>query len=487
MKWILTILTFIIIICTSTNAGKWNDPIYLESTSHPFLGFLMNTDSLQNTWFCITPYLWMTDSLGNTVKKVDTIKRENEELIYRYDPTDNILQKSICFSASSFFSSKQDTLIYVTKDSIFKIDTTNPVIQEIGLPRMYPMSITYFDSAYYFFLTNKPYYPDKPKQPGMFRYCERTRQLEWITKTTNFDEVPHFNSLDIYNMDSLIFYPSFNNGLVFYNSKSKEVIIKDLRKITGNNNLNPRNHHYKDGILYFMSDIATLYKLNLRTMEYTTEDLSDTPICHDNDTVTNFQVALMYACNDYKLYSYYISKNATMSKYDLYIHYSNGKWATKHIYAETQQNVDNLSAVSSPRVSPDTKRWWVYGLLETPYVDSNGKEYLKFVRSYDMDPGSSIEETEAMPTALLTKVYPNPSNRTISIEFFLHPNFREDVTFEIYDYMGRKIKDLDNSYDYSAVEAWGKKTINVESMSTGIYYLVLDNGNEKRSIGFAVE
>jgi hypothetical protein len=75
----------------------------------------------------------------------------------------------------------------------------------------------------------------------------------------------------------------------------------------------------------------------------------------------------------------------------------------------------------------------------------------------------------------------------VTVNFFLNPNYREKVKFEIYDYMGCKIKELDGSYSYNASEAFGSKQIDVEDISTGIYYLVIDNGSEKRSIGFAVE
>ncbi len=487
MKYILILLFLITISFSAANAGKWNDPIFLKTESSPYGGYLLQQDSLGNTWFCIEPFLWMTDSLGKTAKRIDKIERVNGEVSYLNFPATNTLPGNICFSGHSIFTSMHDTLVYATKDSIFKIDTAHPVIREVYLPRMYPGKIAYYDSTFYFFLLNQAISPDPTKIPGVFRYSERTRELEWIISTSNFDHVPNMNEYGLYLLDSLIFYPSYNYGLVFYNTNTGEVYHKNLREVIGDSKLNPRNHCYRDGNLYFMSDVATQYKLNLRNMEYTTEDLMDTPIYHDNDTVTNFQVALRYVCDEYKLYSYYNIAYKIMSTTNLYIHFANGDWKRIDPYDVMKQDIDSLFSISGPRVSSDNKKLWFYGRILGGVIDSAGNTCRQFVRSYDMDPGSSIEETETMPTALLTKVYPNPSNRTISIEFFLHPNFRENVTFEIYDYMGRKIKDLDNSYDYSAVEAWGKKTINVESMSTGIYYLVLDNGNEKRSIGFAVE
>jgi hypothetical protein len=53
--------------------------------------------------------------------------------------------------------------------------------------------------------------------------------------------------------------------------------------------------------------------------------------------------------------------------------------------------------------------------------------------------------------------------------------------------MGRKVKALDNTYSYDQRTAFGTKTIDVVGIETGAYYLVIDNGNEKRSIGFLVE
>jgi hypothetical protein len=92
-----------------------------------------------------------------------------------------------------------------------------------------------------------------------------------------------------------------------------------------------------------------------------------------------------------------------------------------------------------------------------------------------------------MPTVQATKIYPNPTKKTATVRFFLNPNFRDNVKFEIYDYMGRKVKSLDNTYSYDQRTAFGTKTIDVVGIETGAYYLVIDNGNEKRSIGFLVE
>jgi hypothetical protein len=171
----------------------------------------------------------------------------------------------------------------------------------------------------------------------------------------------------------------------------------------------------------------------------------------------------------------------------IYIKYKGGDWRVIDRSFLGKYSVDGPEY---PVFSPDKDKVWFYFFYTViPDTVINGREMYKFLISYNIykDTTSVAEETEGFPTVLPTKLYPNPAKRMVTVNFFLNPNYREKVKFEIYDYMGCKIKELDGSYSYNASEAFGSKQIDVEDISTGIYYLVIDNGSEKRSIGFAVE
>jgi hypothetical protein len=108
-------------------------------------------------------------------------------------------------------------------------------------------------------------------------------------------------------------------------------------------------------------------------------------------------------------------------------------------------DVDTNVVKSFYLVFPDKKDvlWAVVSyddIDDNPHVNSRG-----FIRFDPLAPGTSVEETKSMPTVQATKIYPNPTKKTATVRFFLNPNFRDNVKFEIYDYMGSVLKVGENN------------------------------------------
>ncbi len=120
---------------------------------------------------------------------------------------------------------------------------------------------------------------------------------------------------------------------------------------------------------------------------------------------------------------------------------------------------------------------WISGLCEV-----DGKSYYKAMEYFP--DGTSVE---AFPTIVPIKVYPNPAKTYTNVKFYLKPSTRSKVKFDIYNYMGQVVKSLDKEFEYDEYRGFAIKRINTLGMKTGVYYLVVDNGVQKRMFGFAVE
>ncbi|MFY8068082.1 MAG: T9SS type A sorting domain-containing protein, partial [Flavobacterium sp.] len=66
------------------------------------------------------------------------------------------------------------------------------------------------------------------------------------------------------------------------------------------------------------------------------------------------------------------------------------------------------------------------------------------------------------------KVYPNPAKGIVNIDL---GNVTGDTTYELFDVQGRKV--------ISKVSSTNFETLNVESLSDGIYMLTVQNGSAK--------
>jgi hypothetical protein len=84
---------------------------------------------------------------------------------------------------------------------------------------------------------------------------------------------------------------------------------------------------------------------------------------------------------------------------------------------------------------------------------------------------TGIESPEYLPqSSQIVRNYPNPFNNTTTIKFTVSPS--EFISLSIYDYLGRKVTDLncENILDGNNRVRWNGRDDEGKSLSTGIYF-----------------
>ncbi len=167
---------------------------------------------------------------------------------------------------------------------------------------------------------------------------------------------------------------------------------------------------------------------------------------------------------------------------DIYLSYiSNSRQEYKMFYIDEDRNP---SLPSAPYMNEVTMLmptpfgyYYLAGQYENPDSDTN------WVAVPYYPNGTSVE---SVPTMLGMKVAPNPAMLTTTVEFYLRPDLVDDLKFTVYNYLGGVIDKLDSNVEYDNGRFFASKRIDVTKYKTGIYYLVIDNGEEQKMVGFAV-
>ena len=88
-----------------------------------------------------------------------------------------------------------------------------------------------------------------------------------------------------------------------------------------------------------------------------------------------------------------------------------------------------------------------------------------------------------MPTSLqIDKIYPNPFNASVTVEFSLPSLNRQDVSIIIRDLLGRTIQQtsiVSNSQQTTWI--WDGIDKNGMASPTGIYFVIINNGEQTQS------
>jgi len=104
----------------------------------------------------------------------------------------------------------------------------------------------------------------------------------------------------------------------------------------------------------------------------------------------------------------------------------------------------------------------------------------------------SVNETEArgLPNLWVRNIYPNPATATskITANIMCYLSTVSDVEIGLYDFMGQKVLDLSNHFEYEPATA----TIHIsfvlpKNLSKGSYFLVVRSGTETRTRGIIVK
>ncbi len=481
----------ILLLCFSyayIQAGKWNKPVYLDNGNHRvFPSKIVTIDSSNVSWLGIKSGFWLVNNDIDSISFVESLIRGNDTLNFKKEPYHNLNNIYAYIHGETTLLNLDTAIYYLTADSIVVIDSSHSVFNEFGMtvPRL--ENGIYYDSSYYFFITS-PRINTGVVYPGLFELYERTKKFKHVFRFKNLN---YFSELSIKEnyiciLDSFLIYPSEVNGYVRYNFNTDDTEYIQYQDIVEDSIPSVIINRYKDGVMHFISSDNMYYQLDLRTNEYKVKNMDDTPMYQNHKADTNYVRAYLEEINEkFTLYDVNIDFNpdGPGDTYGLYyILDSLGNWT----FIDKNEPVGEQMA--GPFISPDKERIWFYYYNKDGFIREDGVECWNYIVSYEVyaEP-DDVEETDILHTLLPAKIYPNPAKKNITAEFFLNPHFRDKVEFAIYDYMGRKIKDLDSEYSYDKKEGWAIKSFNLEGISTGIYFLVIDNGTEKRSLGFAVD
>lgn len=113
---------------------------------------------------------------------------------------------------------------------------------------------------------------------------------------------------------------------------------------------------------------------------------------------------------------------------------------------------------------------------------SDADVYLDNISLIEVDPNSPISEDSKIPKAFtLRQNYPNPFNPSTTIEFQLTEI--SDANLSIFNIAGQKIQTLINSHYSPGIYkiVWDGKDENGRSLSSGVYFYRLKNGNKIES------
>lgn len=135
---------------------------------------------------------------------------------------------------------------------------------------------------------------------------------------------------------------------------------------------------------------------------------------------------------------------------------------------------------------------WCYKL--TIEADKNGKLWIPASNGYGYGFGiyvfnpnpTSVEKEEptiqanGLPDVWIRKLYPNPADNLVTLEFFL--NKKEISSFEmtLYNVLGMKIKDIKEEVDFNSHNMSSKVTFSVAGLPRGGYILAMKAGSTKQ-------
>ena len=128
-----------------------------------------------------------------------------------------------------------------------------------------------------------------------------------------------------------------------------------------------------------------------------------------------------------------------------------------------------------------------------PYVDKNGVEGIGILLNRKFvfyNPTTSISETEAgiYQTLDFRNLYPNPVTQSkVTANIMCYVSDISTVELGLYNFMGQKVLDLTNDFEYEQSTATIHLNFEVpKSLQKGAYYLTVRNGDETRTKGIII-
>ncbi len=107
----------------------------------------------------------------------------------------------------------------------------------------------------------------------------------------------------------------------------------------------------------------------------------------------------------------------------------------------------------------------------------------------EKDESNSIsnEVDGILPNLWFKKVYPNPVKHTLNAEVWCFLRDISDLDLGLYNFMGQKILNLNNDFEYDAANRLIRITAKIpQDISAGLYFLNINNGSEHKTQAVAI-
>lgn len=465
-------------------AQQWGKPIVLgEWNKIPLLGAVVS-DSSGNIYITTSYCNWIVPKDKDTVYPIRELKDHNRTYTYvvyqNKDGYKNITEPRIEFGANGYVTKYREEMLFVRNDSIYslneilKVDTiSSPIFKYLGDDK-------------WIFQRRTMHANYSIEYHGFYIFDAKLMKIKHfpLSKTGG---VPSNDFITQYD-DSFWFFSYPDHSLTRFNDEGYEYynIFDSIHKQTPDFK-NIKTVARSGDKIYLAGKDSSEYSFDLATKSLKLE------VVFDEEHLI-YQLEKEKIEKSSKIHYFFLPKwLGEISVHELSLSYDNEPDASESIvYYSTGDNSE------LKKIQFDDTTEYVRGKFF--YVTNDGKLWfkIKYYRGGDrnqvfhegvisFDPLADTTAVESMPTLIALKPAPNPAKTYTKIKFFIHPHTKDKAKFKIYNYSGVLIKELDNDFDYNSQTAIATKTIDVETLKTGVYYLIIDNGTEKRGVGFAVE
>ncbi len=101
---------------------------------------------------------------------------------------------------------------------------------------------------------------------------------------------------------------------------------------------------------------------------------------------------------------------------------------------------------------------------------------------FNTDTTTSVSEPEnfeilSLPDVWIRNLYPNPSNQSVTVDFFLERNVSNECKISLYNTLGMKVKDVTENIEYDSYNMKATITFSVNDLPAGAYIVVISAGN----------
>lgn len=445
----------------------------------------INYDSLGNIYVQTDYCNWVRPKDTDTLFPITELKDMNKSFTYKvYQDKDgwkNISNPKTEFGANGYVTQYFEKMLFVRNDSIYSL---NEMISDDSINTE---TFKYIGNDKWIFGNRTQNSDYSIKYHGFYIFDAKAMEVKhFSTKETGGTQASAF----IHHYNNSFFYFCYPNIAIskFDENGYTHFEVSDSIRKSNPNFLNTNFQEVIDNKIWIRGYDNSYYSFDMETYELKQE------ISFDED----YYIYQLEKGNldNYKDVRYNIYK----TKQDVNLHYV----VYKTVVGQSSFYIHNYYFNTEAKPEPvkiqlkDTTEYMLDGILsitddgkiwfKVKYYPGGNRDQIYQVGVISFDPlAPDTDIIEAQPTVITGKPAPNPAKTFTTIEFYIHPHTKAKAEFKIYNYSGVLIKELDNDFDYNSQTAIARKRIDVESLKTGIYYLVIDNKTEKRAVGFAVE